>query len=241
MEGVPPGACHGAQEREGTAVPVAAWDHEGEEEGNTRTRVERARRRCVGAHLDGPFDGAAAGARWRQDPQGRRRQADRATARDGAARRGEGPVKALVVAERKGTDLRRVTLEIAAKARELGEATVVEIAGERYSALPFVSALAKKIEAEKPDLVLLGATLNGRDLGARLAARLGRAYAAEVTNVRPAGNALQPRKPMYAGKVRAKLRLDLSAVVSVRPGAMPLKESAVAPPVGKFVDCASAG
>jgi len=149
-------------------------------------------------------------------------------------------VKILVVAERKGADLRRVTLELAARARELGEATVVEIAGERYSPLPFVTALAKKVEAEKPDLVLLGATLNGRDLGARLAARLGRAYAADVTDLRAAGNALELDKPMYAGKVRAKLRLDLPAVVSVRPGAMPLKEGAAAPDVAKIDADASA-
>ena len=149
-------------------------------------------------------------------------------------------MKTLVVAERKGTDLRRVTLELAVKARELGETTVVEIAGERYSPLPFVSALAKKVEAEKPDLVLLGATLNGRDLGARLAARLGRVYAADVTDLRVAGNALELDKPMYVGKVRAKLRIDLPAVVSVRPGAMPLKEGAEAPQVAKIDADASA-
>jgi electron transfer flavoprotein alpha subunit len=143
-------------------------------------------------------------------------------------------VKTLVVAERKGAELRRVTLELAVKARELGEATVVEIAGERYSPLPFVSALAQKVESEKPDLVLLGATLNGRDLGARLAARLGRVYAADVTDLRAAGNALDLDKPMYAGKVRAKLRLELPAVVSVRPGAIPLKEGAEAPRVEKI-------
>jgi electron transfer flavoprotein alpha subunit len=149
-------------------------------------------------------------------------------------------VKTLVVAERKGADLRRVTLELAAKASELGEATVVEVAGERYSPLPFASALAKKVESEKPDLVLLGATLNGRDLGARLAARLGRAYAADVTDLRAAGNALEVDKPMYAGKVRAKLRIDLPAVVSVRPGAMPLKEGAATPQVEKIEADASA-
>jgi electron transfer flavoprotein alpha subunit len=149
-------------------------------------------------------------------------------------------VKTLVVAERKGSDLRRVTLELAAKAGELGDATVVEIAGERYSALPFVSALAKKVEAEKPDLVLLGATLNGRDLGARLAARLARAYAADVTGVRAAGNAIEVDKPMYAGKVRAKLRFELPAVVSVRPGAMPVKDGAEAPQVEKIDADASA-
>jgi electron transfer flavoprotein alpha subunit len=149
-------------------------------------------------------------------------------------------VKTLVVAERKGSDLRRVTLEIAAKARELGDATVIEITGERYSPLPFVAALAKMVESEKPDLVLLGATLNGRDLGARLAARLGRAYAADVTDLRTAGNALEVDKPMYAGKVRAKVRIDLPAVVSVRPGAMPLKEGAEAPQVQKIDADASA-
>jgi electron transfer flavoprotein alpha subunit len=149
-------------------------------------------------------------------------------------------MKTLVVAERKGSDLRRVTLEVAAKASELGEATVVEIAGERYSPLPFVSALARKVESEKPDLVLLGATLNGRDLGARLAARLGRAYAADVTDVRAAGNALEVDKPMYAGKVRAKLRIELPAVVSVRPGAMSLKEGAATPEVQKIEADASA-
>ena len=120
-------------------------------------------------------------------------------------------MKTLVVAERKGSELRRVTLELAAKARELGDTALVEIAGERYSPLPFVSALAKKVESEKPDLVLLGATLNGRDLGARLAARLGRAYAADVTGLRVAGNALELDKPMYAGKVRAKVRLEAAA------------------------------
>ena len=143
-------------------------------------------------------------------------------------------MKTLVVAERKGTELRRVTLELVAKARELGEATVVEIAGERYSPLPQVSALAKKVESEKPDLVLLGATLNGRDLGARLAARLGRAYAADVTNLGAAGNALEVDKPMYAGKVRAKLRLELPAVVAVRPGALALKGAAEAPQVERI-------
>jgi electron transfer flavoprotein alpha subunit len=149
-------------------------------------------------------------------------------------------VKTLVVAERKGSDLRRVTLELAARARELGDATVAEIAGERYSPLPFVSALAKKVESEKPDLVLLGATLNGRDLGARLAARLGRVYAADVTDVRVAGNAIEVSKPMYAGKVRAKLRLELPAVVSVRPGAIPLKGAAETPQVEKVEADASA-
>ncbi|HEV8535030.1 MAG TPA: electron transfer flavoprotein subunit alpha/FixB family protein [Candidatus Limnocylindria bacterium] len=149
-------------------------------------------------------------------------------------------MRILVVAERKETELRRVSLELAAIAKGLGESEIVEMAGERYSPLPFVAALAKKVEAEKPDLVLLGATLNGRDLGARLAARVGRAYAADVTELRADGSGLAVTKPMYAGKVRAKLRVPLPAVVSVRPGAIPLKEGAPAPQVAKLEADASA-
>ena len=135
-------------------------------------------------------------------------------------------MKILVVAERKGADLRRVSLEAAARATDLGAATVVEITGARYSPLAFTSALAKRVEADKADLVILGATLNGRDLGARLAARLGRAYAADVTSVETSGDHLEVTRPMYAGKVRATLRVPLPAVVTIRPGAVPLKAAA---------------
>ena len=135
-------------------------------------------------------------------------------------------MKILVVAERKGAELRRVSLEAAARAKDLGAATVVEITGERYSPLAFTSALAERVEADKADLVILGATLNGRDLGARLAARLGRAYAADVTSLETSGDHLEVTRPMYAGKVRARLRVPLPAVVTIRPGAVPLKATA---------------
>ena len=136
-----------------------------------------------------------------------------------------------MVAERRGSDLRRVSLEIAAKAKELGDVGVVEIKGERYSPLEYTTALAKKIEADKPDLVLIGATLNGRDLAARVAARLGRAYAADVTAVAAGSGAALVDRPMYAGKVRAKVRVPLPAVVSVRPGALPLKDAGSTPQI----------
>jgi electron transfer flavoprotein alpha subunit len=149
-------------------------------------------------------------------------------------------VKTLVVVERKDGALRRVSLELASKARQLGEANAIEIAAERYSPLPFVSALARRVETEKPDLVLIGATLNGRDLGARLAARLGRAYAADVTALAASGGGLEVGRPMYAGKVRAKVRVQLPAVITVRPGAIPLAEGTATPEVTKIEADASA-
>ena len=68
------------------------------------------------------------------------------------------------------------------------------------------------LEGRKPGSV-------GADLAARVAARLGRAYAADVTAVAVGSGALELDRPMYAGKVRARLRVPLPAVVSVRPGA----------------------
>ncbi len=137
-------------------------------------------------------------------------------------------MKTLVVAEKKDGALRRVSLEIAARAKELGEVEVVAVTGERYSPMGHAAAVAER--ARDADLVLVGATGNGRDLAARVAARLGRAYAAECTDV-SAADVLTVKRPMYAGKVRATATLPLPAVVSVRPGAWPLPADAAGPQV----------
>jgi len=136
-------------------------------------------------------------------------------------------MKVWAIVERSATGLRRVSLELAAKAGQLGDAAVLEITGlERYSALPAVAALATKADAERPDLILVGATPMGRDLGARLAARLAWAYASEATDLSIDGSVLTAMRTMYAGKVRATVRAQLPAVVSVRPGAFTLPRGA---------------
>ncbi|HEV8229212.1 MAG TPA: electron transfer flavoprotein subunit alpha/FixB family protein, partial [Candidatus Limnocylindria bacterium] len=85
------------------------------------------------------------------------------------------------------------------------------------------------VKASGAELVLVGATLDGRDLAARLAAKLGWAYAADCTDAAPRDGAIEVRRSMYAGKVRATLRLPLPAVVSVRPGAWTLPSGAAPP------------
>ncbi len=141
-------------------------------------------------------------------------------------------VKIWVVVERGGDDVRRVSREIAAKAAEMGETTALEVTGlERYSALPAVAALADQAKSGAPDLVLVGATPMGRDLGARLAARLGWAYAGDCTGVALEDGAVVVTRGMYADKVRAELRVALPAVVTVRANAFPLADGAAAPDV----------
>jgi len=139
-------------------------------------------------------------------------------------------MKAWAIVERGSSGLRRVSLEVAAKAKELGDAAVLEVTGtERYSPLAATAALAARSDA--PDLVLVGATPTGRDLGARLAARKGWAYVSEATSVSVDGGSVTATRMTYAGKVRATVRAPLPAVVSVRPGAFPLSSGAGEPQV----------
>jgi len=141
-------------------------------------------------------------------------------------------VKVWAVVERGGERLRRVSLEVAAKAASLGQARVLEPhgAGERASTRAFAGALAERVKADPPDLILIGATAAGRDLGARLAARLGWAYASEATGLAVDGGTLTVERTMYAGKVRATARASLPAVVTARPGAFPLEADAAPQP-----------
>ncbi|MBI2773282.1 MAG: electron transfer flavoprotein subunit alpha/FixB family protein [Chloroflexi bacterium] len=130
-----------------------------------------------------------------------------------------------------GPDLRRVSHEIAAKAASLGDATVLDPhgSGERSSTVALAAALTERAKTDRPDLILIGATPAGRDLGARLAARLGWAYASEITDLKVEAGALLMMRTMYAGKVRATVRAALPAVVSVRPSAFPLPPDAASP------------
>jgi electron transfer flavoprotein alpha subunit len=135
-----------------------------------------------------------------------------------------------------------VSLEIAAKAASLGKATVLEpdVAHVRASTRAFATALAERAKAGAPDLILVGATPAGRDLGARLAARLGWAYASEVTGLEAGDGSLTVTRTTYAGKVRATVRAPLPAVLSVRPGAFPLPAGTSEPATEKVALDASA-
>jgi electron transfer flavoprotein alpha subunit len=140
-------------------------------------------------------------------------------------------MKIWVIAEKKDGQLRRVSRELAAKGAQLGELTVLHVTGERVSGAAAAAALAERATAEAPDLILFGATPSGRDVAARLAAKLKRAYLSECTDLAIEGGAVEATRGMYAGKVRARVRTPLPAVASVRPNAFPLDEGAAEPQV----------
>ncbi len=139
-------------------------------------------------------------------------------------------MKIWVVAETKDGELRRISREAAAKAARLGDAEILELhADGRASSNAGATALAARAKEGPPDLILIGATPAGRDLGARLAVKLGWTYLSECADVRIEGGTVVAVRSMYAGKVRATVSGSLPAVATVRAGIATVADGAAPP------------
>jgi electron transfer flavoprotein alpha subunit len=84
-----------------------------------------------------------------------------------------------------------------------------------------ISAAAQLIAAYDPAVIVVGATALGKDIAARLSARLNAPMAMDCVDVRVDGNQVVATRPMYGGKVLADVSLSGSpAIVAIRPRAM---------------------
>jgi len=169
--------------------------------------------------------------------------------------------------QRDGT-LRKVSLEIVTAARRLADqlGTTVDalvvgpgpISGAdqlgRYGADQVLTAVHADFALYQPDgyaatvaeaarqhaAVVFAATATGRDLAPRVAARLGVGLATDVTEIGVEGGKVVVTRPVYAGKVLQRVRLDgAPAIVSLRPNTMQPAESprpgaSVSVPVPQF-------
>jgi electron transfer flavoprotein alpha subunit len=154
-----------------------------------------------------------------------------------------------VVVEHWKGEVRPVTREIIARAKELADggkvvalvlgadapAVAAKLAGlgvdeavcvsspelEKYRARPYVEAAAAVIRKRQPGAVLVGATTNGREFAASLAAALDTGIAADCTEIDGAADSLTARRPVYGGRLLEKVefRGDGSRVASIRPRA----------------------
>src|SRR5439155_13429445 len=86
---------------------------------------------------------------------------------------------------------------------------------ERYTAV-----LAQAIQQQKPNTVLFGATVDGRDLAPRLAARLGLGLTGDAVDLEiDAEGRLVQIKPAFGGNIVAPILTRTSPqVATVRPG-----------------------
>jgi len=98
----------------------------------------------------------------------------------------------------------------------------------------YTAALAQVVDLAKPGVVLLGATTQGKDLSARLSARLNAALATDTVAVGVDGGQVVATRPMYGGKILADVALSgETVIVSVRPNTQTVSQSAGAGAVEK--------
>ena len=87
------------------------------------------------------------------------------------------------------------------------------------------AALEAAIQAVEPDLVLMIATAMGKDLAARVAARMKMATLTDCISIDEVEGSLQAVKSMYGGKVFATLQAVRTPVMAtLRPSAYPVPE-----------------
>ncbi|MEQ1506747.1 MAG: electron transfer flavoprotein subunit alpha/FixB family protein [Myxococcota bacterium] len=130
--------------------------------------------------------------------------------------------KGAALAKELGTDLGAVVLGAcpAAELGKYGAATVYQVAGDfaAYDPAAIAAALAAAVEQAKPQVILAPASYLGKDALPRLVARLGTGLATECTDLRVDGGQVIGRRPMYAGKLYADVKVTgTPAMFSVRP------------------------
>jgi electron transfer flavoprotein alpha subunit len=77
-----------------------------------------------------------------------------------------------------------------------------------YSCEGYTDTLAALATEVEPSIILIGATALGKDLGPRLAARLGVGLASDCTALEIADGRLLATRPVFAGKALAKVKLN---------------------------------
>ena len=99
---------------------------------------------------------------------------------------------------------------------------------ELYQAEGYAKILADVISDQGASIVIMGATLMGKDLAPRVAARLDAALATDCISVEASDGDLKIVRPMYAGKVRATIRLKADIkLLTVRPNVYLVEENSV--------------
>ena len=105
---------------------------------------------------------------------------------------------------------------------------------ETYNSEYYAQALARLIGEKKPEIVLIGHSMQGKDLAPRTAAKLGVTAIADCVSFQLDGSTLVGNRPMYAGKCRAQwIAVKSPQIASARPNVLEITESPKAGTVEK--------
>jgi len=174
----------------------------------------------------------------------------------------------MIVAEQRDGALRKISLELASTARKLADQTGDEVSaillgsgieglaaelgkygvdkvfvGDNAAMEPYITeahaaVVAKVVKENDPAILLLGASVQGKDLSSRVAAKLATGLATDCTDVKLDGGKFVAIRPLYAGKCFGEIVFESTpAMASLRPNVFPAAENAKAGAVVK-VDAA---
>ncbi len=145
----------------------------------------------------------------------------------------------LVIAEKKGDALKKISKELASAARGLGgNVTALLVNGSDQDARELFSAgadvvvkanlgeyspqgmanLAAAVATARGARVILAPhSVQGKDFAGRLAIKMKGALVADVVGLKGSLDEIEVRKPIYSGKAYANLKIKTPAVCTVRP------------------------
>ncbi|MBW1695214.1 MAG: electron transfer flavoprotein subunit alpha/FixB family protein [Deltaproteobacteria bacterium] len=84
--------------------------------------------------------------------------------------------------------------------------------------------LTRIIQREKPSTIIIGATAVGKDIAARLSARLNAPLAMDCVAFRLQNSDIVATRPMFGGKILAEVSLEGSPrIFAIRPNSMPVE------------------
>ncbi|MCK9994687.1 MAG: electron transfer flavoprotein subunit alpha/FixB family protein, partial [Candidatus Krumholzibacteria bacterium] len=131
----------------------------------------------------------------------------------------------------------------ATEAGKYGADKVFSASGEefnQYNSEIYGTALAAFCKSAGPDILLIGSTAMGKDLGPKVAAKLECACISDAVGLKFDGG-WEVRRPIFAGKCFADVTpKSAMAVVGIRPNAFILEEK-TAPGAGETFDAGTAG
>ncbi|VBB41764.1 Protein FixB [uncultured Desulfatiglans sp.] len=160
------------------------------------------------------------------------------------------------VAEQREGEIRKITYEVISEGRRLADAlgqslTVVLLGNgikdkaaalaqygadrvlvaedqrlETYTTDAYTAVIGQLVKAEEPAILLMGASVQGKDLSSRLAARLDVAVAQDCTAFAVEDGNLVATRPIYAGKAYAQVTFEQSwpQMATARPNVMSVNE-----------------
>ena len=138
------------------------------------------------------------------------------------------------LADKMGQSVTAILLgsNIKEKAPELGKygADKVIVADDNrlatYTTDAYVSVIAELAQKEEPAIILLGASVQGKDLSGRLSARLGVGMAQDCVEFSLDNSNLVAKRPIYAGKAYATVTFKDSSpqIATARPNVFELNE-----------------